>query len=664
MTGPSSILHRVGALALLVTLGCGGQGEPARPGWDGPALRFVPAVGAAPAPGQGSPSEAAEDAAPELGSALELPAVGEAAAPFTLDRDRRLAVRLPEGAGATLATADGAPLPDRAATLRFDAVAVGLPEGGSASLLAGSASLAVTGQWRTFTVEAPDGLAAVELGLDPSEGGAAVLLLSAPRTVDLEAPAPTVILITSDTHRADHVSTIAPGSPVSTPHIDRLGEEGAVFTNCFSSINNTNPSHVTLLTGVHPRDTKIINNHTRLHVSADTLAERFRAAGYQTHAALSAFHLFDDVSGLGQGFDRMSAPVRGAQDGRFTLARAGRWIDDAAGAPLFLWLHLFDAHTPYELPDEDMATLMEGRPDPYRAEADLGLAENRVPAWLARTRLRDPEFVTALYAGEVRYLDGLLGDFLARPRVAGATIAFTADHGEALGEQDIWWDHFGLVDPTLHVPLVLRGPGVSPGSRTAAPVRQMDVARTLLLMAGLDDGAFPGRDVREVLTEPPAPEPRFAMSGQGISASVELEGWLLELYLRDVVDSDSAPDHDLGEVRLYHLETDPRCTTDRLLDDLERARRMRAALIQWLGAARSTGMTYENQEVSPAVQAKLAELGYTGGLESIYRWWTPERRDPGWLENPWHLAFEGTGAPRLDAIEQLRSRIRRASGGR
>ena len=57
--------------------------------------------------------------------------------------------------------------------------------------------------------------------------------------------------------------------------------------------------------------------------------------------------------------------------------------------------------------------------------------------------------------------------------------------------------------------------------------------------------------------------------------------------------------------------------------------------------------TYENQEVNPAVQAKLAELGYTGGLESIYRWWTPERRDAGWLENPWHLAFEGAGTPAL-----------------
>ena len=111
----------------------------------------------------------------------------------------------------------------------------------------------------------------------------------------------------------------------------------------------------------------------------------------------------------------------------------------------------------------------------------------------------------------------------------------------------------------------------------------MDVARTLLLMAGLDDGAFPGRDVREASRESP-PEPRFAMSGQGISASVELEGWLLELYLRDVVDSDSAPDRP-GRGPLYHL-TRPPCTTDRLLDDPPRPRMRPRSSSGWAPRAR------------------------------------------------------------------------------
>ena len=653
MTFPRSLTAAGGLAALLLALGCSGEGEPpASEGGPWPEIRFTATV-------LGTPGTPPPDASEEALAAFALPAADERAAPIVLERDRRLAVRLQPGGVATLAPVGGERPDSAPRTVRFEARLVGAAEGAEEPLTAGGETLSVAGTWRTFTVEAADGLGALEVARGAGGQGGAALLLSAPRVVDLTASPPTVLLITSDTHRADHVSTINPGSPVSTPHIDRLGDEGAVFTNCFSSINNTNPSHVALLTGVHPRDTKIINNHTRLHVSADTLAERFRAAGYQTHAALSAFHLFDDVSGLGQGFDRMSAPLRGAHDGRVTLALAGRWLEEAEGAPLFLWVHLFDAHTPYELPDEQMSALLEGRPDPYRAEADLGLSPHRVPGWLESSELRDPEFVTALYAGEVRYLDGLLGDFLARPRIAAATIAFTADHGEALGEQDIWWDHFGLVDPTIHVPLVLRGPGVPPRSRTAAPVRQMDVARTLLLMAGVDDGSFPGRDVRAVIADPPPPEPRFAMSGQGISASVEVEGWLLELYLRDVVNSDSAPDHFIGEVSLFDLASDPRCTTNRLLDEFDRARRMRAALIQWLGAARSTGMTYENQEVSPAVQAKLAELGYTGGLESIYKWWTPERRDAGWPTNPWHLAFEGDGAPEL-----LRERIRTGSGDR
>lgn len=650
MAASTSASPLPGTLALLLTLGCsGGVEEVAPAGAPIPALMFT-ALGDRAVDPAASPQP--EDGLPEgLSAARSLPTPSNAPAPYTLlldsSRDRRPAIQLPRGSRAALATIPGEPLDGDACWVAFDACLVSDRAGAIEELTVGGVDHQVNARWRTILQYSPDGPGALEFERGTGGPAASALLLSAPRIVEPDSAQPTVILITSDTHRADHVSTINPGSPVSTPHIDRLGSEGAVFTNCFSSINNTNPSHVTLLTGVHPRDTKIINNHTRLHVSAETLAERFREAGYRTHAALSAFHLFDDVSGLGQGFDRMSAPLRGAVDGRGTLARAGEWIHDASGSPLFLWVHLFDAHTPYELPDDQMQELMDGRPDPYRGDVDLGLAPRPLPGWLEKSELRDPEFVTALYAGEVRYLDGLLGDFLARPRVASASIAFTADHGEALGEGDIWWDHFGLVDPTIHVPLVLRGPGVEPGSRSAAPVRQMDVGRTLLGMAGLDGAPFPGRDVRAALDEESAPEPRFALSAQGISASVELEGWLLELYLRDVIGSDSSPDRKLGEVTLFDLTRDPRCSNDRLLDEFPRAQRMRSALIRWLDAARSTGMTYANQEVNPAVQAKLAELGYTGGIESIYRWWTPERRDAGWLENPWHLAFEGPGAPAL-----------------
>ncbi len=662
MPAPTSVSLLPGTLALLLTLGCsGGVEEVAPAGAPIPALMFTAIADGVVQP---AASPRSEEGLPEgLAAALALPAPSDAPAPYTLSldsgRDRRPAIQVPLASRAGLATITGQPLDGDAAWVAFDACLVSDQAGATEELIVGGLGHQVSGRWRTILQYSPDGPGGLELERGTGGSSNSALLLSSPRIVEPDSAQPTVILITSDTHRADHVSTINPGSPVSTPHIDRLGSEGAVFTNCFSSINNTNPSHVALLTGVHPRDTKIINNHTRLHVSADTLAEQFRDAGYQTYATLSAFHLFDDVSGLGQGFDRMSAPLRGAVDGRGTLARAGEWIHDASGSPLFLWVHLFDAHTPYELPDEEMLTLLEGRPDPYRADSDLGLAAKRIPEWLKQSKLSDPDFVTALYAGEVRYLDGLLGDFLAQPRVAEAALAFTADHGEALGERDIWWDHFGLADPTIHVPLILRGPGIRPGARSAASVRQIDVGQTLLQMAGLEDVSFPGRDVREVLEEDPAPEPRFAMSAQGISASIELEGWLLELYLRNVQDSDSSPNRRLGEVTLFDLEADPRGANDQLLDQFERAKRMRSALLQWLEAARSTGMTYENQEVSPAVQAKLAELGYTGGLESVYRWWTPERRDAGWLESPWHIAFEGEGNPEL-----LRDELRRASGDR
>ena len=109
-------------------------------------------------------------------------------------------------------------------------------------------------------------------------------------------------------------------------------------------------------------------------------------------------------------------------------------------------------HSPYKLHDGITDDLLKGRPDPYRMDATLGVEPARIPAWLRDTGVRDPSFVDAMYAGEVRYLDGELGPFLQRPRIHDALLAFTADHGEGLGEQSTFWTHFGVLTSTIHVP--------------------------------------------------------------------------------------------------------------------------------------------------------------------------------------------------------------------
>lgn len=458
------------------------------------------------------------------------------------------------------------------------------------------------------------------------------------------APPRTVLLITSDTHRADHVSALNPNSPVSTPYLDALSAEGAVFTNCHTPINNTNPSHIALMTGLHPRDIKIVNNHTRLSRDADTLAERFRAEGYRCYAALSAFHLFDQLSGLGQGFHRMNASFNAERFGDRTLELASGWLQDAGDAPVFLWVHLFDVHTPYRLYPDQQDELLEGRPDPYRADAELGVRDDLVPRWLEKTGVRDASFVDAMYAGEVRFLDGQLGPFLRIPRLQDAMVAFTADHGEGLGEQSTFWTHFGVLTSTIHVPLILRGPGVDPQSKVDAPVRMIDVGKTLLRMAGADDEGFPGQDVREVIREVPPPTPRFALAAHGFCASIDSEGWLLQMFLKPAVNRSSGRVHEVGSIGLFRLDDDPNCTKNVLLQNFDRAKRMRPALERWLAAAVPTGLNGSNK-LTPAQEEKLKSMGYSSGGESALRWWAPEYTDPEWDTSPWRIAFEGDGDP-------------------
>ncbi|MEM1450774.1 MAG: sulfatase [Planctomycetota bacterium] len=583
--------------------------------------------------------------------------------------DERSAVALAPGESARVEVAEPGDGFGRGDVVRVDVLAVA-PEGAeqtgaSATLeLTGEAGdplapIEVTGTWRSVEVDA----AAARSGLSirALEGARAErVLVGAPRVARPGASYPTVVLFTSDTHRADHMSALSALSPVVTPHLDRMAREGGLFANCYTSANVTNPSHISLMTGVHPRDTKIIDNTTRLAETARTLAAVFQEEGYQTFAAMSAFHLSDSISGLGVGFDRMNVVSGLARDGEDTLAVAADWLDDAEGAPLFLWIHLFDAHTPYELDEEATAALVASHgSDPYSADSSLGLEGEYYLPWLKRSRITDPSFIDRLYAGEVEYLDGALGPFLDRPRMQDAAIAFTSDHGEALGEQDSWWGHFGLQKATLHVPLVLRGPGVPKNTRSDGGARQIDVGRTLLNMAGLDEAAFPGRDLRPDLEEEPPIEPRYAIASNGFAASIELDGWMLELYLREAENHLSGVPYAVGRCTLFDTRADPRGERDLLLDEFDRAMKMRAALIAWLDAAEVTGMNSINADVPPEVEAKLKQLGYAGGYESLVKWWVPETRVPDWETDPWNVAFQGDGDPAL-----LARALRRGKGDR
>ncbi len=460
---------------------------------------------------------------------------------------------------------------------------------------------------------------------------------------------PTVLFVTFDTSRADHFSSINPGSVAETPNFDRLASEGALYTNCYSATNITNPSHVTLMTGVSPRDTKIVDNKTPLHYSASTLAEQFEASGYQTYAVLSAFHLGHELSGLGQGFHRLDTTPNFARSGEETLDVARQWIGEAEGSPLFIWVHLFDPHAPYRLPDSYLRKLLDGRADPYAGEPQFDGPLRVTPQWVVNEGVKDPAFVTALYGGGVEYLDDLFGRLLKVNRMTDATVLATADHGEGLGERNVWWDHSGAFYPMLHVPMAIRDPRIAPGTVVSAPVENRGAALALLGLMDLPTRAFPGPKLPVEPTEPVADPSansavRFAMAAHGGSVSITDGDFTLEMFLRERDVGSSGRVHATGSCYLYDVTDDPGCTKNLVALEYERAISMRARLLKWVESAEVTGMNPVNHDVSPEILSKLASMGYSEGPEQLAKWWAPEHvakedgPDP-WSKSPWNLGF-------------------------
>lgn len=305
------------------------------------------------------------------------------------------------------------------------------------------------------------------------------------RGVRSDTALPDVILITLDTTRADALGCY--GAPDDrSPHLDALAREGVLFERCATSSAITPPAHASILTGLQPyqHGLRVFSGHGGYRLPADvpTLATVLRDRGYTTAAVHSAFPVsaafgfergFEVFESFGAGFiSAMAAADEGL--GKWSnedfQRRSDATIDlaldvlDAAEGPLFLWVHLFDPHD------------LRVQPPPEFSRAEVADLPENAPG------RRD-----ALYSEEVRYQDAQLGRLFAGLRRHGryenALIAVVADHGEGLSDgvaRHGWSKHSILYDEQLHVPLVMRGPGLPAGRRVTSLVRTVDLLPTLL----------------------------------------------------------------------------------------------------------------------------------------------------------------------------------------
>ena len=471
------------------------------------------------------------------------------------------------------------------------------------------ASIAAGG-WTDHDLPLPDA-EEVTIHLLGAEPGRRVGLLGNARAVRGTGGARTVLLISSDTHRYDHLGCSPGSAGARTPELDALAARGTRFDDCWSTTNVTTPSHVALLTGLHPAASTVIDNRIGVTPAVQSLAEVFSSAGFETEAFISVPHLRDDVSGLAQGFERYHETRTRDLDLSDRLPALEASLERTAGRDRFLWLHLFDAHAPYDPPPA------------FQVDEPAPIDEAPLPEWARPTW--EPETTSAWelaarYRGEVEYLDDALGRVLAHPSLAGAVIAFTADHGESLGGHGIWFDHQGLYPDTLHVPLILAGPGVPEGAVRSERVQQASVAATLSTLVLGSDAGLPGED----LLGEPGEGPRYALSSGARQAAVELDGDLLVLDLAGGPERRGLPDRPKHGHRLFHLARDPGCVVDVARVEPLRALKLRRLLIDWLRSAPRTGLARAG-DVSEADEAQLAALGYGSGASAPQgQAWFPE----------------------------------------
>ncbi|OGD11228.1 MAG: hypothetical protein A2Y86_08490 [Candidatus Aminicenantes bacterium RBG_13_62_12] len=288
------------------------------------------------------------------------------------------------------------------------------------------------------------------------------LALLAALSVRLPAAAarPNVLLITVDTLRPDRLSCYS-AAFVKTPEVDALAARGALFERAYAHNPTTLPSHANILTGMTPPFHGVSeNSKSKLPDAALTLAEHLKGEGYATAAFIGAFPL-DSRFGLDQGFDFYddSFPSLPARMGTYAERRAGEvikaasaWIAGREGK-WFCWVHLWDPHAPYAPPEPFLSR--------YKA---------------------DP------YSGEAAYVDSELGRLFQELRRTGLLertfIILTADHGESLGEHGEMTHSYFAYNSTIHIPLVIAGPGIGP-ARVGVNVSHSDIFPTLCELAGV-----------------------------------------------------------------------------------------------------------------------------------------------------------------------------------
>jgi len=414
---------------------------------------------------------------------------------------------------------------------------------------------------------------------------------------------PSVLLVSIDSLRYDEIGNTVGGQP-TVPRLTAFARQSVSFARTVAAAPWTTPSMMSVMTGMPPRAHGVGGYDRTLSASVPQLAQRFRDAGYETAAIVSAQTL-RKAFGFGPGFEtydlghyghsRISSPE--------LAAKVIGQIERSRGRPFFLWVHLWDPHYNY-LPPPPADLFRAGERPPSEDLQCLRWYENAVTPEQA-------EYLRAKYRGELLFTDTHFGRILDALEKAGIAdeviVAVMGDHGEAFLEHG-WLTHARqLHEPAVHVPLMLRWPGRLAPRSDSTVVSTAQLGRTLLQLAGLDDTGF---GIEEAL--PVAGPAGGAASERIVMTETTRDACATALvgprykYVLDVLSC---------RERLFDLAVDPGELADIAGAHPELVVQFRSVLKERLDsiAARNVPQAMQSEEVVQNLEKALRSIGYVGG---------------------------------------------------
>jgi arylsulfatase A-like enzyme len=388
---------------------------------------------------------------------------------------------------------------------------------------------------------------------------------------------PNVIMISVDTLRADRLGCYGNKEGI-TGMMDFWAERGVRFSNAWAPSPWTLPSHASAFTGLYPTEHRAIDDKINIDKDAVMLTERFKEAGFNTAAFVSHYYL-GEMYGFGRGFkDFYIKPDAKADE---MVTKATRWIKSNKDDTFFLFMHLFDPHTPYQ-PPVDIAKKHFPADVKVNVSGTTKDVMEVVHGWPSDDAKQKLRALSALYSGEIDFVDQqleVLFKFLQENKLDENTlIVLFADHGEEFMEHGLMEHGFTLYQEQLAVPMIFFYPaGLPQGKVIDEPVSLIDLPNTLLSFLGLPlIENISGRDTMPLIRD------EKTTLDRPLLAETTRQGPDRVTIIRDFQKFVYSPEFMLNgrsfDERLFDLAKDPEESTDLIDSAGDRAEKLRNEL--------------------------------------------------------------------------------------